>query len=145
MAPCTSRNGPWVGEALYSAELISLSAVRRAEFTTAFCAVAFDMARAIEIAPTISDRMLQALRSRSCRGPSRLFAIRAAQAASLRSYVARVDAPARPTSTQRRRRAPFAGVRNMEMGTDALAVVDGRLKVYGINGLRIADASIMPG
>ena len=30
------------------------------------------------------------------------------------------------------------------MGTDALAVVDGRLKVYGINGLRIADASIMP-
>lgn len=32
----------------------------------------------------------------------------------------------------------------MEMGTDALAVVDGRLKVYGINGLRIADASIMP-
>jgi choline dehydrogenase len=31
-----------------------------------------------------------------------------------------------------------------KMGTDALAVVDGRLKVYGINGLRIADASIMP-
>lgn len=31
-----------------------------------------------------------------------------------------------------------------KMGTDALAVVDAKLKVYGIDGLRIADASIMP-
>lgn len=30
------------------------------------------------------------------------------------------------------------------MGTDALSVVDGRLRVYGIDGLRIADGSIMP-
>jgi choline dehydrogenase len=30
------------------------------------------------------------------------------------------------------------------MGTDALAVVDARLRVRGIDGLRIADASIMP-
>ncbi len=30
------------------------------------------------------------------------------------------------------------------MGNDATSVVDHRLRVYGINGLRVADASIMP-
>jgi choline dehydrogenase len=31
-----------------------------------------------------------------------------------------------------------------KMGTDAMSVVDGRLKVYGVDKLRIADGSIMP-
>jgi choline dehydrogenase len=31
-----------------------------------------------------------------------------------------------------------------KMGHDAMSVVDGRLRVYGIEGLRTADASIMP-
>ncbi len=31
-----------------------------------------------------------------------------------------------------------------KMGRDGMSVVDSRLKVYGIEGLRIADASIMP-
>lgn len=31
-----------------------------------------------------------------------------------------------------------------KMGRDAMSVVDGQLKVYGIEGLRIADASVMP-
>jgi choline dehydrogenase len=31
-----------------------------------------------------------------------------------------------------------------KMGNDPLAVVDARLRVHGIGGLRIADASIMP-
>jgi choline dehydrogenase len=30
------------------------------------------------------------------------------------------------------------------MGRNAMSVVDGKLKVYGVDGLRIADASIMP-
>jgi choline dehydrogenase len=31
-----------------------------------------------------------------------------------------------------------------KMGRDEMSVVDGRLKVYGIENLRIADGSIMP-
>jgi choline dehydrogenase len=30
------------------------------------------------------------------------------------------------------------------MGTDDMAVVDGQLRVHGLSGLRVADASIMP-
>ena len=31
-----------------------------------------------------------------------------------------------------------------KMGNDSMAVVDPECRVYGINGLRVADASIMP-
>jgi choline dehydrogenase len=30
------------------------------------------------------------------------------------------------------------------MGCDVMSVVDGKLKVYGVDGFRIADASILP-
>jgi len=38
----------------------------------------------------------------------------------------------------------FHPVGTAKMGNDPMAVVDARLKVHGIDGLRIADASIMP-
>jgi choline dehydrogenase len=38
----------------------------------------------------------------------------------------------------------FHPVGTCKMGTDAMAVVDPRLRVIGIGGLRIIDASIMP-
>ncbi|MNT51093.1 Oxygen-dependent choline dehydrogenase [compost metagenome] len=38
----------------------------------------------------------------------------------------------------------FHPVGTAKMGNDPMAVVDAQLKVHGIEGLRVADASIMP-
>ena len=38
----------------------------------------------------------------------------------------------------------FHPVGTAKMGTDPMAVVDARLRVHGVEGLRVADASIMP-
>ena len=38
----------------------------------------------------------------------------------------------------------FHPVGTCKMGNDAMAVVDDRLRVHGVSGLRVIDASIMP-
>ena len=38
----------------------------------------------------------------------------------------------------------FHPIGTCKMGRDAMAVVDDRLRVHGVRGLRVADASIMP-
>ncbi len=38
----------------------------------------------------------------------------------------------------------FHPVGTCRMGRDALAVVDDRLRVHGVDGLRVIDASVMP-
>src|SRR5579862_34352 len=46
--------------------------------------------------------------------------------------------------TRRNASTVWHPVGSCKMGSDGMAVVDDRLRVYGLSGLRIADASIMP-
>lgn len=74
------------------------------------------------------------------------------QQPALQKYIAKVH---RPTSVLRTKEARMRFVREngqgalhpsgaCKMGTDAMAVVDPQLRVHGLDGLRVADSSIMP-
>jgi choline dehydrogenase len=54
------------------------------------------------------------------------------------------DDQALEQSIRRRSDTQYHPVGTCKMGSDAMAVVDARLRVHGMNGLRVADASIMP-
>ncbi len=77
---------------------------------------------------------------------------RLAETEALRPYVAEEIRPGPDAKTDERllddaRRTAatiYHPVGTCKMGSDAMAVVDARLRVHGIQGLRVVDASIMP-
>ncbi len=80
------------------------------------------------------------------------IARRLVDADPMRRYVARTHEPAQPFANddewlqylRARGGISFHPVGTCRMGSDASAVVDERLRVRGIEGLRVVDASIMP-
>jgi choline dehydrogenase len=80
------------------------------------------------------------------------IAQRLIDAEPMRRYVARMHEPARPLGSdeewlqhlREKGGISYHPVGTCRMGSDADAVVDERLRVRGIEGLRVVDASIMP-
>jgi choline dehydrogenase len=103
-------------------------------------------------APAIQPNYLSAELDRRCAIAGVRLARALAATRALKPYVAAEYRPGKETSSDdeilefaRNYGATiFHPVGTCKMGGDAMAVVDARLRVHGIAGLRVADCSIMP-
>ena len=103
-------------------------------------------------APAIQPNYLSTDLDRRCAVAGVRYARRLAQTHSLRSYVASEYRPGEAADTDedllefcRNYGATiFHPAGTCKMGSDALAVVDDRLRVHGLDGIRVVDCSIMP-
>lgn len=102
--------------------------------------------------PKIVPNYLSATADQECAVRSMRFARAMTKTSALKPYIVREHVPQGAPETDEQL---LDAARNIgqsiyhptctcRMGNDALAVVDDRLRVHGISGLRIADASIMP-
>lgn len=105
-----------------------------------------------EIAPAISPGYLQSPVDQQCAVAALRWCRRLLFASAFDACGAEETSPGQDTSsdedlldhTRRTGNSTFHPVGSCRMGTDEQAVVDPQLRVRGISGLRIVDASIMP-
>ncbi|MGH1359288.1 MAG: GMC family oxidoreductase [Burkholderiaceae bacterium] len=103
-------------------------------------------------APAMVANYLTTEHDRQCAIKAIRFARRLSQTSALREYVAEELKPGLTTDTDEQILAfarqngatIFHPTGTCKMGSDRLAVVDQRLRVRGVQGLRVVDCSIMP-
>ncbi|AOB31689.1 choline dehydrogenase [Bordetella sp. H567] len=104
-------------------------------------------------APAIRPNFLSAEVDRRCLVDAMKIARRIVGQPALRRYVSQETSPGAAVSTddewldfaRRNGQTIYHPVGTCRMGTDGGAVTDPRLRVRGIRGLRVVDASVMPG
>lgn len=103
-------------------------------------------------APSMQPRYLSTDDDRACAVASLRFTRKLAASRALAPYVAEEVRPGRDARTDDELLAfaraygatIFHPSGTCKMGSDAMAVVDDRLRVHGVGGLRVVDCSIMP-
>ncbi len=103
-------------------------------------------------APSIEANYLSAPADQLCAIRAVKFARAMAQTRALAPFIVREHMPEKPPESdddhldvaRALAQSIYHPVGTCKMGADPMAVVDDRLRVHGIAGLRVADASIMP-
>ena len=102
--------------------------------------------------PTIRPNYLSTETDRQTLISTVRFIRRIAEQPAMQQYIARESLPGAElqsddevlAAAKRAGSAVFHGSGTCKMGLDDLAVLDSRLRVRGVSGLRVADASVMP-